>query len=289
MKYNTQGFLLIFGIILMGISCKDFNNPDQIPAYVYVAPFQKEVSANQGSNSHQATEAWMYVDGDFIGVYEPGRSYPVLAEGMTNLRIFGGIRENAIDQLIAIYSMYDSIVINKELRAGRTDTIYPVLRYNPKTTFKFIEDFESNHIFTHELDGNSNTRLEASAENVKDGTRSGKMEVSDENPVNEVGTAFVFSDLPVAGQAIFLELDYFTETPLYIGLEMFNPGEVPEKYYKLQLLPQGGWNKVYIRFNDEIRGFRKSNYRFIFSMNYDSTRMGQVQRAFIDNVKLIHL
>src|SRR5690606_31927357 len=123
-------------------------NPEQIPAYVYIAPFQKEATSSQGSNSHQVTEAWMYADLSFLGVYEPGKTYPVLAEGMTNIRIFGGIRENAIDELIAIYPMYDSIVINTELKAGRTYTIYPVLRYNPKATFKFIEDFESNHIFT---------------------------------------------------------------------------------------------------------------------------------------------
>ncbi len=273
----------------MGSSCKDFNNPEQIPAYVHIAPFQKEVISSQGSNSHQVTEAWMYANLSFLGVYEPGKTYPVLAEGMTNFRIFGGIRENAIDELISIYPMYDSIVINKEIKAGRTDTIYPVLRYNPKATFRFVEDFETSHIFTHDIDNNPNSRLVTSTEFAKDGLRSGKMEVTKEDPVNEIGTSFAFNDLPVSGEAIFLEFDYYTEIPLFVGLEMYNPNAAPEKYYKLQLLPRSGWNKVHVRLNEEIRGFRKESYRIILSANYDSSREGQPQRAFIDNVKLIHL
>lgn len=289
MKNTTLNICLLFSAMFLGLSCKDFNNPEQIPAYVYIAPFQKEVTLAQGANSHQVTEAWMYADLNFLGVYEPGRAYPVLAEGLTNFRIFGGIRENAIDELISIYPMYDSIVINKELKAGRTDTLYPVLRYNSKTTFKFIEDFESNHIFTHDIDNNTNTRLEVSSEFVKEGTRSGKMEVSEASPVNEVGTTFIYEDLPVSGEAIFLEMDYYAEVPLFIGLEMFNPGQPTEKYFKLQLLPRVGWNKVYVRFNEEVRGFRKKGYRIIFSTSYDPAKEGQPQRAFIDNVKLIHL
>jgi hypothetical protein len=289
MKNTTLSYFLIFYTLLVATSCKDFNNPEQIPAYVHIAPFQKQTNASQGSESHQVTEAWTYADLNFLGVYEPGRTYPVLAEGLTNFRIFGGIRENAIDELIAIYPLYDSIVINKELKAGRTDTIYPVLRYHPKATFKFVEDFESNHIFTYDVDENTNTRLEVSSEFVKEGARSGKMEVNEDNPVNEIGTTFIFEDLPAGGMALFLEFDYFIEVPLFVGLEMYNPNEAVQKYFKLQLLPRSGWNKVYVRFNEEIQGFRKKGYRFIFSTNYDAEKEGQPQRAFIDNVKLIHL
>ena len=56
---------------------------------------------------------------------------------------------------------------------------------------------------------------------------------------------------------------------------------------KLGLRPKSDWNKVYIDLAPEISVSQLEQYRVFFSVQYSGSG-GEVQKVYIDNVKLIH-
>lgn len=282
-------FLLLLSLAV--VSCSNFKNPDHVPAYLHLSLPEVAVTQAEGSTSHKITELWLYVDNVLYGAVQPGKSYPIIQEGMTHIRLYGGIRENAIDELPVIYPMYDSTIYNVVLQAGRTDTIHPVIRYNPRAKFVFVENFENDHIFGEDLDKDPATQLRLTTENVFEGNRSARMNVSKDNSWCAVGTNLIYMNLPANGTAVYLEMDYFTDVPFYVGLVGYDDINIPEPYYKLLLNPQPSWNKVYVRLTEELQILRRNGYRIAFQALYDSTYVGTgqtEQNVYLDNVKLLH-
>jgi hypothetical protein len=73
--------------------CKD--NPEQIPVYLDIQPFKiNETGPGKWQN---ITEAWLYVNGEFLGAYSLPAKVPVLAEGNTEIWVYPGVKENGIN------------------------------------------------------------------------------------------------------------------------------------------------------------------------------------------------
>ena len=71
-------FYRAFGVLLVLVSaCKD--QPEAIPAYLEIKPFV--VNAEGAAGWQKITEAYVYVNREYLGAYSLPATVPVLAEG----------------------------------------------------------------------------------------------------------------------------------------------------------------------------------------------------------------
>jgi hypothetical protein len=285
----TLNKFIVFAGLLLFISCQDFKNPEDIPAYIYVPDIEVFTTQAQGSNSHKVTEVYFYLEEEFLGSFSPGNTFPVLADGNSNLTFFAGIRENAIEDIPALYPLYERYELTKNLQPGVVETIVPRFEYAANCNFTFVEDFEGNHIFSELIDGSPDARLQIERNDVFEGQGSGRIDLTEEAPGIAIATSQIFENLPRNGAAVYLEMNYRTDVPLFIGLIGYDNINPPEEYYKLILNSNTTWNKVYIRLTEEIVALRRSGYRIVLRAEYNSLNSKEVQSVYIDNLKLIHL
>jgi hypothetical protein len=278
-----SALLLIFG------NCTQFRNPEMTPAYVEIESIETISAPGQGTRSHDIKELYFYKDEEFLGAYAQGKPFPVLGEGPSLLSFFPGIRENAIQDFLSLYPFLDRAEIAVNLEPGKTHKVRPQFRYVQSAKFLFVEDFESAHIFTERLIGPANGRLVIDQTEVYEGSGSGRLEVTKENPILSVATNDTYTSLPRNGAPVFMEINFKSDAYLFIGLKGFD-GLTPfgEEYIKILLNPSKEWKKVYIRFNEEIVALRKNGYQFIFRADYDFGNPAENQRVLIDNVKVIY-
>ncbi len=275
---------------LLFTSCGDFTNPEGIPAYIQIDTIIKTVTPGQGSAAHDIKELYFYINDEYLGTYAPGKPFPVIASGRNRITFFPGIRENAIQDFLGLYPLYQRYETEVELTPGQTLNLTPEFKYLPSTKFVFAEDFESSHIFTDIVQGPEDTKLEIDRETVFEGSGSGRMTVSNTQPSITIGTNDTYFSLPKTGAAIFLELNYKTDAYLSVGLNGFTTQSPnPEAYYKIILSPSSKWRKVYIRLNEEVFLLKKNGYQILFRADYDAQNRDTVQQVYIDNVKLVHL
>ena len=114
------------------------------PVYITVEDFTFTTDPlNQGSNSSNISDAWIYINDDLVGAYELPATIPVLREGNVELKVFAGIKDNGINASRKRYVMYDPHVEQVNLVKGESFTVEPSITYNPAVQFPWLEDFEN--------------------------------------------------------------------------------------------------------------------------------------------------
>jgi hypothetical protein len=291
-KYWIHTFIWLAGclsVFLTFTGCNDFKNPDLIPAYINIDTIRKTVTPGQGSAAHDIKELYFYLNDEYLGAYAPGKPFPVLAEGRNRITFFAGIRENSIQDFLALYPLYQRYEVDLNFEQGKTLALTPEFRYSANAKFVFAEDFESSHIFTETILGPDTSKLVIDRDSVFEASGSGRMTVSNKNPIVALGTNDIYYTLPKTGAAIFLELNYKSDAYLSIGLNGFtSQSPTPEPYYKIILSPTKTWRKTYLRLNEEVLFLRKDGYQLLFRADFDPQSRDSVQHVYLDNVKLIH-
>ncbi len=296
LKLKEMIWLFVIGFAFE--SCTFWDNPEPIPAYIYVQPFELSAdAATEGSNSHKISDVWVFAGGQNIGVYSLPAIVPVLLEDNLDLQLFPGIKNNGIAASPVIYPFYDRYRFSGQLESARIDTINPSTSYIDNARFSLIERFDDSHTFKFDLDGNLNTRIEITnnAEDVFEGGGSGRIQLDTINSIVEVASQASFADLPDNGQSIYLEMDYKSEIELAVSLVGFDisgssfPGTV------LFLNPKSEWNKVYFDVTDTVLFFKDAataGFRILIAARMPKNTNGQftMDRAkiLVDNVKLVH-
>jgi len=99
---------LIFSITFFAfISCNKEKLKAPSAAFIYIPSAQVNTTASQGSNDHNITDTWVYVDEQFKGAYPLGSIIPVVGGGNTKITLFGGIKNNGISATRQSYAFYD--------------------------------------------------------------------------------------------------------------------------------------------------------------------------------------
>lgn len=271
-------------------SCEIINPEEPIPSYLDIQPFTLNTDiTSQGTSDSKITEAWVFVNGEFLGAYSLPARVPVLSTGDTEIRVEAGIKENGIASRPDIYVFYEPYELNLNLEPYESYTIEPVTQYIPEAKFGFIEDFESNRprIFTQVLSGDEGIQL--TQEDVFQGEFSGKLMLRrDDELVVEVSSFQEFSGLLEAGVFIYLELNYKSEAPVLWGI-VGDSGTVSglERYYDAGFVPKDSWNKIYFSLAATINDSQLDSYQISLRafLNDDSPDSTAV---YLDNIKLVH-
>ena len=281
--------LYIFVIVLLFVgSCEGETEP--IPAYLHIEPFDLEIVNNtQGSDDDsKLKDAWLTanVSGDFLGVYELPATLPILAEGITKIIVEPGILENGIANTPNIYPFIKRYEIEVDLAANEIDTIRPIVQYDSRTQFAYLEDFNSNNTLSVTFDG---------ATNLVSKTTNGAFEGSsatftlDENtPLFEVAASTRMQFTESEKENIYLEMHYKNEGIMEVGLVGYNNNGSPIRTYFIALTPSNDWNKIYINLTDQIgsAAFEINEFQVLFGASLPTN--ASTSSYFVDNLKVVH-
>ncbi|RME96236.1 MAG: hypothetical protein D6772_12140 [Bacteroidetes bacterium] len=283
-------YVLLGSLLLISQWSCDLINPEEpIPAYLRIEPFTLSTTASQGPNTENIKQGWLFVNGEFLGAYDLPAEVPVLAVGLSSIRIEAGIHDNGISTTPDIYPFYEPYEEEAELVPGETTVLSPSTRYLSRTKFAFIEDFEDGAVehFTEAITGGVN--LEVEQDMVRSGQFAGRFSLLDSlRPIVEIATAEEFSGLQGNGVFVYLEIDYLAEAPVFWGVA----GERDaisglERYIEPGFAPKAEWNKIYLNLSQDIFNSQLETYKIIMQALLREEDPDSAN-VYLDNIKLVH-
>ncbi len=287
-------FLMIFfafaGILQTG--CNKFEGDQFVPAYLRIDTIRFSTEyATQGSNTHNITDAWVYVNGQLIGAFELPATFPVLARGTQRLEIRPGIKLNGIAATRVPYPFMKPIIVDN---FGFFED--SVVRFNPQTNYyenlRFLwkEDFE-NISLTLEKTNQSDTSIYRTepANNPEawlsgNSAHSGFVHLQGNRKFFRIIT-FQGFNLPGNGSPVFLELDYKCDKAFGLGL-LARIDNTIETFPLVVINKSLKWNKIYINLTPVVSSYNNAEY---FKIYFESELGTDTEaRFYFDNIKLIH-
>lgn len=280
-------FVSIFSSLLIG--CKQ---EDLTPSWLAIDEFTLSTNIEiQGANSHSIDDAWIFMDGQSLGVFELPCKIPVLDEGEHNFIIFPGIRNNGISKTRIRYPFYNTYDFTGTLVLNDTLHISPSTTYKSVTSFSFNEDFEDPGIgFVKGPTSDTTMVFIDDMEIVKYGENCGAIFLNNPDSVY-TGSTTSFMNLP-QGEEVYMELDYKNNSSLAMGvIARFPDGSVQEHTPYLVMNAQADgeevWKKIYLDLREDVSfDFGASSFEVYFLAVKDEDIDNA--RIYIDNVKLVH-
>ena len=279
--------------ILAFLGCKD--QPEQIPGYLHLKQFN--VNAQGNASWHKITDGWLYVNGEYLGAYTLPATVPILADGVSSVILFPGVKKNGIDATPDIYPellRWESKYVN--IVPGQTTEIQPSTEYDPETKFPFgitRGDFDGGSSIVID---NKDTDQSTSYSLTTDGAFAGKcvlMQVDTAHPVMEILTEKA-TGLPVLGiPEVWLELHYKCDMTFYLYLVYSSNGGAEGSQAVYQFNPSEDWNKIYLNLTDAVTATQASDYRLFFAASLPKDASGKYTALSgtvrLDNIRLTHL
>lgn len=281
-------YYLLLSILFLG-SCSLTDSDQPIPSYLVINKINVFTTENQGVPTHKISDVWVYADNELIGVFEIPSKIPIIVKGdTTKFTISPGIRNNGETSRSFIYLLMDAEQFTIPLAPGEEVEKELTFSYSQNAVFDFVESFESiGHIFTLDLDNNSETFIEITDEDAVAGSKSGKISLDAIN--NDIGVATIFSydRSQNSGRDSYLEMDYKCDIPFFVGVIYVQEGqEVTQPL--LVVNPKDDWNKIYVDFTQILTSPVLETYRVYFTTNLDPLNQTSGE-IFLDNLKFVHL
>lgn len=289
LKFFTRlGCLLI--ILGCGISwegCNVINPSETVPTYIHIDTFAFDATPpnpNQRvSLSHDITSVTAYYNGESIGTFDLPANIPVMVASQGSLRLAPGITIDGRNSITGAYPFYRLDTSTIVAQPGK------VINYIPKTGYfkdmvpYMISDFESGLTNFGMAGGNVGMTLVTADSLVYEGAASGGIFMSNagDSSVDSAITSF-----PIPFTAAFIELNYNSTVPFYVGLQAKLGSSVSSTpYYLIGLYPSTGWKKLYLNVSDFNGTYQGTSYNlYIKATLPDGQSSG---RLLLDNIQLI--
>ena len=274
-------------LMLMALGCAKDTQPAVIPTFIEVPSVQVVTDARQGTTQHQITEVTAYADSQLIGTFPVPGTFPLLVDGSFALDLFAGIRVNGQAATPGIYPFFPPSRQILTADPGQVVRVQPLYRYASEARFVFVEEFSDIPIFEDDLDGDRQTSLTVVTEGPLIEGPTARGTVSAEHPDLEVATRDVYT-LPTNGSSAYLELQYRSDVPVWVGLRGHGSVTGPASAYILVLFPAGEARKVYVDLRETLQASALSGYQVIFMITFDPALGVSPQHVWLDNLKLLH-
>ena len=278
------------------------NNPD--PVWLKVNEWDLVTNGPgdpEGVLTENFSDAWVYVDNKFIGVFEVPFKIPLLVSGDDKkITIYPTIKNNGISATKKIYPFMEPYEITTDLIQNDTLELNPVTSYYQGTVFHIV-DFEdgTNDGMDESVNSAAALTIVSSDPSVMvdsiNQTGFGRVSLDNTNFPNWIGiTTFgAFANFPQFGAEVYLEIDYHSTLDVVTGVVSFNGGEVTENP-NVQFNAQNPdsvavvWKKIYIDMTTIISGSPSGGY---FEVSFESLLPDGIDEGEIniDNVKVVHL
>lgn len=284
---NLSLLLIVSSMIVISGCVK--NNPD--PSWIEIKEFTVEknpsLNNNEGDLSNNAfTNGWVYINEEFIGIFELPCKIPVLKSGAASIRVYPTILNNGVSATKKLFPFTEPYETTMELVQNETVTIEPVSRYTAGTTF-WVEDFEGSTIKI--TDGNdTQTSILPQSE---DGNTYGRVTLTPEASRWSAYISLELSDqtpftFPV-GSEIYLEFECKNTHPIKTNCTWVKTdGTVGNQVYYGASAYNQGWKKMYIDYTETIA--YSGGYGFWFGFTCDLPEGETEATILIDNIKVVY-
>jgi hypothetical protein len=280
--------LIIIATVLLFSCGKD----NEAPAYLEVQEIVLEAavnpSYNQGELTHNFSDAWVYVDGDLLGVFELPCKLPLNYEGTRKITIIPGIRNNGISATKLRYPFVEQHIEYVTLTRNETVTVQPKTRYYADLFF-WIEDFEDAAVkIENTIYSKATLEKGSDPEILQYGNYYGVVNLTPQDSLWDAVTTDLWN-IP-KGRPVFVEIDYYNTNSLLTGLKAINAQGFNANPYILlnpQQTDQIVWKKIYLDFR-EIVGFSVNYNSFQFMLTAVLAEGTPDSFVCIDNIKLIY-
>lgn len=277
--------LIVITVFLTG--CMK-NNPD--PTWLKVNGWTLEDNfdpiSDPGELTHNFTDAWVYIDNEFIGVFEVPFKIPVLYSGMRNIKIYPTVLNNGISATKKIYPFCEVYELDVEMIQNDTLELNPVTRYYNETNF-WIEDFEGGNKLT-DSPTSSATLQKNNDPAISQWGYYGEIQLDATNFEWVSSSESMF--LPQQGAEVYMEVDYYNTENLVTGVLAISPTNVVENP-NVQMNEQDPssvkWKKIYIDLKDVVSGSVNAEY---FKQSFEAQLGADKTSSYIilDNIKVVH-
>lgn len=276
-------FLLLCFIPLICIifSCK--KDKLKSPAASFIVVNTTSVSSGTLSliETHKITDIWLYVDGNFQGIYPVGSVMPILGTGTSEIKMYAGIMNNGISATRIPYTFYDAYTFTGNFEAQQTYTIVPVFKY--RSGISAISDAFNGGGSNYMPGGDSSYAIISNPSLVWGGTGGSVfMSMSTAKPTSRILSSTTVT-LPANGKEVYLELDYKCNQEITVGVIC---GGGVEERTAVTLRATNGWNKVYISLISVASTQPTYNYYKIF---INAVKQSDVSTPliYLDNIRLV--
>jgi len=281
--------LLVIGVYILQGCVK--NNPD--PSWLEVTEWtlvkNTEAQYDAGVLTHNITDAWVFVNGQIIGVFQVPFKIPILKSGNCNIKIYPAIRNNGISSTKKIYPFLASHEVDATLKENEVLHIDPVTKYNSNSFF-WIEDFEDASIKL-ENDPNSLASISTGSDPsiLEYGNFYGAVHLTKKDSVWVAYTTGQMV-LPKLGREVYLEVDYRNNTNIITGVLAVEPGKTipnPNIQMNKQNVGEEQWKKIYIDLKEIVSYYVNAGY---YEISFQSLlEAGNLSSdVYIDNIKVVY-
>jgi len=281
-------------------SCDVINPEEEEPSWLHIDSISLKKNpdngADEGSLSHDITDAWVFIDDEMIGIFELPATIPILAAGKHKLTVGPGIKVSTVSTLRDNYLFYEAFIDEEfELKKGEVIELNPVVRYRSEGQvyqYMVVEDFEDLFLHFEAANGSQRGIRQTNApDSVFEGTGSGLIRISDQDTAVAIKTTENYV-LPNLGKVVYMELNYYTDFYVTLGVYVNNNGVQDQVKDYLTLRPTTDtdkkWKKAYVALTSVISSATNPiDYYIYLNVNInDADRKNGV--VMIDNVKLLY-
>lgn len=293
---NRNIIAIIFSAVLICLSCNKFEGDQTVPAFISVDGIDVANNPNNSLSNYSGCftsniDAVQITVGNsqenhVLGVFTLPCRVPVLRSGQYNIKLKPVIKYNGIAATRNSYPFYRDIEIkdqtlepDKCLELGNRTTYY-----ESNYLFKVWEEYFEPEIPTLSLPDTIVHRVSAT-DTVRSDRGCGAIYLA---PDQSAATFISNKEFTVSNNGtLFLELDYWTNVPLSVGLcSRTSLNSKYETYYAIQLFPNfdKGWNKIYIQLG---KLWSQYNYYKSFHIAFQALNSDGIEgKVYIDNIKL---
>lgn len=292
----------ILFLILLVSSCTKDKFKATVPSYLKIESISLETESYEGSSSEKITEAWVSMDGNFLGAFELPCTVPILAEGEHEFVVYAGVKANGISATRIKYPFYENCDLylkgsdgyvetassKVELFKDSTVVVKGFTAYTDDTEFLFIEDFEDAGSILEASDLSDTTLIKTFEDSlVFEGYGSAAAFIDETNDMFE----FISSEFrPISNiyNPTMLELNYRCDHSFKVGVAV-KSGEdgVIDRYESLHISPSAEWNKIYVHMTNQINlGGSDDMYGIFIGIN--KSESSETASFYFDNIKWLH-
>ena len=273
---NSRITYKIFVFLFIFISCEKDN---KIPSYLKVNNVNLNYNQNFGSITENITDVWVYIEDNLQGVYEIPVEFPVLEEGIKNIRVKAGIKANGIASTRIQYPFYSSFLDTINLVKDETIEIFPTFSYNDAFD-AIIEDFENSGTT---VDSTTSSEIDFTIVN-EDENKYAFAEII--SPLINFEIATKDLTLPQQGAPVYLELDYKSSTEFLVGMYINYPQDVV-KSELVWVTSKQDWNKIYINLTQTVsESIGAQSFKVFINMRRNDPSSNE--EISLDNIKVLY-
>lgn len=277
-------------ITLLAVTCLSLTRcrPDLevAPAFVTIEGFNLVTPGLDGSVS-SITEVWAFADNIFLGAYSLPARIPIFKVGESTLRLEAGVHSNGVSRTPDPYIFYAPAERTVNLVSAETVDLGVLdIDYRDDAKFGFVEDFETftPRIFVSTFRGGGG--LVPTEEQVRSGQLSGKLTLTEDNPLVEISSNLRLRDLLATARLfVWLEVDFLSEAPVAWGVRGQRNGVLFEAFDPT-FAPRSEWTKIYFDMTPLIGTSNLEELEVYFSAILpDGATQADV---YLDNIRLLH-